>query len=344
MGSVYLNGGYSFDYGFNCFCARTSSIHDINKHRRERMEINNINLNDMASKIRKNISKKSKAPLMPEIELKDFVRAKKEGYSALLRFDKMDNEKLIINYRDCAVYCLLNEIENYELGKQCETVVVDIDEEKREVWVSSKKSKERFLEKKESETRAVGNAIIKEMMKGKTLIYPAKVKAKFRDGRGVMLSILGTNVVGRLMAQDWSVGYMESLNGHVEVGDWLDVEIIGKISSKSNPYFFKCSRVNITPNPWNNKLAERYKKGDFITVQCISKEEEKDYWWGVNPEIDGLQIMCDYTQNLNIVKGHTYRCYIKKINVDKHKFVVVPIDEISNEYLSESCIFRKLEN
>lgn len=179
------------------------------------MEINNVNLNDMATKIRKNISKKSKAPLMPEIELKDFVRAKKEGYSALLRFDKMDNEKLIINYRDCSVYCLLSEIENYELGKQCETVVVDIDEEKREVWVSSKKSKERFLEKKESETRAVGNAIIKEMMKGKTLIYPAKVKAKFKDGRGVMLSILGTNVVGRLMAQDWSVGYMESLNGHL---------------------------------------------------------------------------------------------------------------------------------
>ena len=128
----------------------------VGKTREEKMEINNINLNDMATKIQKNISKKSKAPLMPEIGLKDFIRAKKEGYSALLRFDKMDNEKLIINYRDCSVYCLLSEIENYELGKQCETVVVDIDEEKREVWVSSKESKERFLEKKRKRDTCCG--------------------------------------------------------------------------------------------------------------------------------------------------------------------------------------------
>lgn len=312
------------------------------------MEERAVDINKLAEKIRKNhkINASEQLVTTSEIKLEDFKKAYSKGYTVVLVFDKADSVQMSATFSDCEVICPIEEFgrgKRQALVRTSEALITKIDNDNRKVYVSCVAAEKNVVTQREQETELVDAAISKEMKKQGSVIYPAQVKAIFKNGEGAILSILGTNVVVCVLAKDWSNAYIASLHGIIKVGEWYDVEIKSKLKSKSRLHYYNGSRKNIAPDPWKyNQLDERYKVGDKLIVKCIANST--DCWWGINKNVKDIQIMGDYLGSyLNITLGKVYECRVKRLNTVKHKFVVVPIRELEEiEAIDDgNCTFRK---
>lgn len=312
------------------------------------MDEKKININQLAAKIRKNykVNENERLVTTNEIELKDFEEAYSKGYTVNLIFDKVDSEQMTATFSDCEVICPIEEFgrgKRQALVRPSEALITSIDKDKRKIYVSCVAAEKNVITRREQETELIDAAILKEIKRNGSAVYPAQVKAIFSNGEGAILSILGTNVVVCVLAKDWSNAYIASLHGVINVGEWYDVEIVSKLKSKSRIHYYNGTRKNIAPDPWKfNRLEERYKVGDKLIVKCISNSV--DCWWGINKNIKDIQLMGDYFgSGFSIVPNKMYECRIKRLNIKKHKLVVVPIRELEDmEVLNKNnCTFRK---
>ena len=92
--------------------------------------------------------------------------------------------------------------------------------------------------------------------------------------------------------------------------------------------------------------------GDKIIVKCISKPNDKNYFWGTSERIPGMKLTCEYTAKFrkdgtDVIEGIRYICSIKKINDGsdggKACFVVKPI-KVFSEDLAKFDATRELKN
>lgn len=314
----------------------------------------NLSIEELEKEIRKNnyvdsgnVSVKTDGV---SVCLQDFIDAKDNGCSVILRFTTKTQEDLKVVFGDCTVVCPIVEFSaslNHVLERQYEALITDIDMVNRIVKVSCVAARKEIVTKRESDSQKLYNSIVTRLNENEKVVYPARlVRILHNDNGGAaILSILGLGVVGYIQAKDWAPSYVNSIDSVAKVGEWYDVEIVSKRNSRSHKLYFNCSRVDIATSPWSKEnIEDRFKKNDLIAVKCVSVESRSNCWWGVCDDVKGIQLLCDFTEKFPIVIGQTYKCYIKKVDSEKKKFACVPIGLIDDgDSAVSKVIFRNAQ-
>lgn len=318
-------------------------------------------LKEKEATIRKENYVDSGAELIENIEDKttflDFIKARDYGYTILVSFTAIVNKELHVTCNGCTVICKAEEFNEqkdltYGLAKAYEAVIKEIDFDNKIVYVSCKdawkKSKRRHINVDKSLNQKISDAL----KNGESVIYPAKiisVQSKAQDNGNfysfAIVSILDTNVKGFIYAKDYSQCWIQDLRRVAKKGDWIDVEIVSKRNSKNEPYYWNCSRLNITENPWTKQnIEERFRKGDYLLVKCVSKDPNGKCWWGTCDDVKGIQVISDYESGIEITIGQYYRCWVKKVDSSCKIFRVKVLAKAENIINDNLISFIKEEN
>ncbi|WP_026653360.1 hypothetical protein [Butyrivibrio proteoclasticus] len=196
-------------------------------------------------------------------------------------------------------------------------LVKDIDEKNNTVFVRSAHSDRGTTKAK------LISEIIHDLNGGKKLIVPGTI-ISVSENR-VLVNILGQGILGICRIKHWTNGFQRTLVNSIEVGEVYDFLIDSMLpKGKHATQAFALTRDTITEDPWKN-LPDFIKEDTVIDVTCIEKPDGKTYWWGKSNFVKGIEIMCDYTENIGRpLIGAMYKCKIKKLSPVDHVFKVVP--------------------
>lgn len=293
-----------------------------------------LNLEKIAEEIKQNnYVDEGKIQKKETNTLRDFIAAQRGGYTVAINFTSKNDNELKANIGGCTVICPVTEYNGslYKaLDHKVEGRITKIDEENKVVEISAK---DVTKNKEKREAEEIYKQILAKLEDGEKVVLPAElIRITGRNKEVGIFSILAKKVIGYMHIRDFTKGFCLSFNDVTKLHEYYDVEIISKRVSKSQPFYFNVSRKNICEDPWRKKeLRENYKRNDLVVIKCISYDQKKpDIWWGVCEDIPEIQIMCQFTGKVPIRLNYNYKCYIKKINPDKHQLVAVPICAIAD--------------
>ena len=167
--------------------------------------------------------------------------------------------------------------------------------------------------------------IFKELNAGRNPVLFGDIL--FVTERRVVVNILHKNVLGIINLSDWSPAYTRFLTAVAKKGDPVQFEVLGPAKrKKGQDIAFQLSRKNVIPDPWES--LDDISVGSIITVKCIDKPVDKNYFWGISPHSQGIEIMCDYNPNLSILTGVYYKCKVRRFSKEERKFQVIPFEVV----------------
>lgn len=227
------------------------------------------------------------------------------------------------------------------MGYEFEVKVVQVDREKRRVYVESARSSERAL-KNASKTELVGNLINALSRQEKPRVWG---KVKSIQGDQAYVDIFGENVTGIIRTPYWQKSYLRYLSTVCQEGEYYPFDVVGmfKHTIPGKAPLFVLNREEIADNPWDNIPVDVLKEGALIYVKCIEKPEGNKCWWGnslITPYIEILGLYPGRNksgQRLQIIPGLTYKCKIRRITQadqderGQNSFVVMPFAVTEND-------------
>lgn len=143
----------------------------------------------------------------------------------------------------------------------------------------------------------------------------------------VTVNILHRNILGILRVKEWSPIYTRNLTQEVKIGDTIQFQVIGQAPRRKNKDIaFEISRKKIAPNPWSN--LDKIEVDSIILVKCVDKPADKSYFWGRSERTPGIDIMCNYNYNLDIMVGVTYKCRVVAFEPKDKMFKVTPFEVV----------------
>lgn len=237
------------------------------------------------------------------------------------------------------------------LGIQFDVAVKDIDIENNTVYVSSVLAKEYMG----MYTAGILNrellAALNNLGDGEHLVIPGRVTGIIgnRGNEQAIINLLNSGVKGIISVKDWSKGYVRTLSSVCRIGSCYEFEIIGrdnyKLGKRKRRYFWTCSRKYLAIDPWENEELEHFKKGDIINVTCVNipvdsvTKKPKSWWWGVSKSVPGIELFCNFSPKVTIVKGTSYQCVIVAVNLKERMFKVTPLKN-SPDVIHKIPLFR----
>lgn len=208
------------------------------------------------------------------------------------------------------------------LGANLSVTVKDIDEQNNTVYFAMSRGKSTMSDTIEAEIRndlAKGRPVrlIGRVMK----VFPASAN---KSGNA-WVRLLDHDVIGNIDVRDWAPVYTRKLEDVCQVGEVYEFDVLGRFTThkKTRKTIWKLSRKNITPDPWNT-LPVAFKEGNVMLVKAVEKPKDKSYFWGTSPLAPGINIMCNYPSNLQIVIGAYYKGKIDRLSIDDRFFRVSP--------------------
>ncbi|MCR5837037.1 MAG: hypothetical protein K6G88_11070 [Lachnospiraceae bacterium] len=267
-----------------------------------------------------------------KIKLEDFKEALANKTSMKIRFTSVLGGKLTMTCSAYKVQCDVSEWQGntaYIVKRDVEVLVTDIDETENIVTVSIKEAQKKVAEQRRQYASEIDAEIDERIKKGETVVLPAKIVKIVCNGKFsfAILQILGSKVIGRILAKDWAPNYVSNLKEVCHVGEWYDVEVVSRRQNSGYDNYWDCSRVSIAEDPWKTQnFDERFKKGDLLSVKCVSIDKSETWFWGECEDVKGIQLFCDMPQKFKIQIGQVYPCMVKHVDSSQRMFKVVPIN------------------
>jgi len=202
------------------------------------------------------------------------------------------------------------------VGIRMRVKVLQIDEEKKIVEVVSSVDKD-----------MIKGGLIKDIFRsidaGQRLPAFGDVVQVKKDK--VLVDILGRGILGIIEISYWQDSFTRDLRLLCKKGDSIKFDIVRSLPRrKGKDYAFACDRKPYAPNPWES--IPDLQPGTSILVQCIDKPKNTTYFWGISKLTPGVEIMCNYNNNLNIVNSCVYKCKVLVCDKDKRRLKVVPFE------------------
>lgn len=225
-----------------------------------------------------------------------------------------------------------------------DVAVKSIDEDNNIVYVSAALAQQ-YMGKTES--RILDREIqiaLSNLKEGQHLILPGRViTVKGHGGEEVaIINLLSKGVLGVISIKDWSTAFVRELRTVCRPGSSYDFEVVCrteytvyKRGNQRKKLHWQCSRVNICKDPWTEKNLGMFKKGDLLKIKCVQIPfdgggKPKTYWWGICERVHGIEIFCNYSNNVNVVVGQTYTCTIVDVDYKSKMFKVTPLKNSPN--------------
>ncbi len=208
------------------------------------------------------------------------------------------------------------------LGANLSVVVKDIDEQNNTVYFAMSRGKSTISDTINAEIR-------NDLAKGRPVRLVGKVIKVFpasgTKSGNAWVRLLDQDVIGNIDVRDWAPVFTRKLEDVCIVGETYQFDVLGRYTThkKTGKTIWKLSRKSITPNPWDN-LPVEFKENNVMLVKAIEKPKDKSYFWGTSPLAPGINIMCNYPSNIQIVIGAYYKSKIDKLNIDEKFFRVSP--------------------
>ncbi len=232
------------------------------------------------------------------------------------------------------------------IGNLMSVDVVSIDAEANTVYVSPNDKVSTHADNEKAQVLKEINVELKE--KGKIRVNGRIVSVK--ENRAIV-DILNMGISGICYAREWKGTYTRDMRDFCKVGDIYDFEIIGK-EKRYNRQEYILSRRQITPDPWKQIPEDLLEVGAVILVECVEKPKitdpknpnygkEVSYWWGRSISVPDIEIQGNYLEDkhLTVLVGVTYKCRIKKLNLEKHEFQVTPFEPVNAKNAQGKIIF-----
>lgn len=215
----------------------------------------------------------------------------------------------------------------------CEIIckISSIDEENKVIYVVGGKDRDYNIK------GAIISQLAKSLDKNKTLEaageQPESIKVFGRvqnitfDGRIAYVDVLCRGVRGRLNVADWQKSYLRDLHNVCNEGEIYEFEVKKLVSKKDAIPLFTLSRVNLTPDPWEEIVGNLPTRETVLVCKAVELPVGKHYAWAVSPRYPGIEIIMRLTDKLIIKPGLNYKCKVVEVNTgDTKKFVVVPFE------------------
>jgi len=147
-----------------------------------------------------------------------------------------------------------------------------------------------------------------------------------------MVDLLGAEILGIININDWQNGYTRHLKAVVKKNEIYDFVVMRPLKErKGKTQAFKLTRVPITPDPWEELKKSSIGVDSLLVVQCVEKPVGRNFWWGVSPMINGIEIMGEFSTSIKRpLKGVSYQCKVNRYDPDNHKLQVVPFEVVDN--------------
>lgn len=230
------------------------------------------------------------------------------------------------------------------MGYEFEVRVVQVDREKRRVYVESARDAERAI-RNASKTELVRN-LIGALEEGKKPRVWGKVKVVHE--KTAYIDIFGEDVTGFISAAYWQKSYVRYLSTVCKEGEYYPFDVVGMVKRKNAQMpLFVLNREEIADDPWKNIPMDIIKKDALIYVKCIENPVGNKNWWGNSPLVPYIEILGLFPSikkkgdTLQLIPGVTYKCRIRRISqVDEDRkgqnsLVVIPFavaDEDAQDY------------
>ena len=208
------------------------------------------------------------------------------------------------------------------LGVNLSVVVKSIDEQNNIVYVTMQRAKSTMAD-------ALNNEIKHDLAKGnKVRLYGRVVKvfpAQGNKSGNAWVRLVDQDIIGNIDVRDWAPVFTRNIEDVCQVHEVYEFDVLGPYTThkKTGKQIWKLSRKDITPDPWA-ALPVNFKVGNVMLVKAVEKPKNKSYFWGTSPLTPGINIMCNYPNNVQIVVGAHYKCKIDKLDIDSRVFRVSP--------------------
>lgn len=225
------------------------------------------------------------------------------------------------------------QIRSKLMGYEFEVKAIQVDREKRRVYVESARSAERAVQNA-SKTELVGN-LIQALNRDEHPRVWGRVKSV--QGQKAYVDIFGESVTGVIHTAYWQKSYLRYLSTVCKEGEFYPFDVVGMFQrEQGRAPMFILNRENIADDPWKNVPMDILKKDALIYVKCIEKPEGGKNWWGNSQLTPYIEILGLYPrrngtgQALQIIPGLTYKCRICRIThadedmKGQNSFVVLP--------------------
>lgn len=183
--------------------------------------------------------------------------------------------------------------------------------------------------------------IDRELKKGMPVV-PCRVTSVKDDA--LYVDICGCRVLGICLVANWSKAYTRHLRDEVKPGDILEFAIDKKLPKRDGAgEVYALTRKEMTKDPWQGLPRELFKENAVIVVTCVSKVEEKGYWWGKSPLCPEIDIMANMNSKFEggIMQGVSYKCKVREVNLDKRIFRVSPFEPVMTSTVVNAIHFKK---
>lgn len=220
------------------------------------------------------------------------------------------------------------------LGVSMQVKVCEICVEEKKVYVElAGATKESYTANLREE---INNELSRSVYAGKNPVVWGRVVRVNRDK--MVIDILDKGINGFLGRKHWSKDFYRSLESVANVGDYFQFEVVGKAPKlDGKPVAWILSRQNITKSVWDDLNLEGLEEKGVLLVRCVEKPEGKTYWWGVSDRLPGVELMGDYSSSFrtpaNLYEGITYKCKIKRLDLEKKQIKVVPFEVAAADYV-----------
>lgn len=282
-----------------------------------------------------------------------YEQLQKKGSSMEVRFDAcnkegtftvMDSKGVLIVLEGETVVKNIPYFKPYMggslLGMPIAVTILKVDRENRCIYVNNNG-------KKGNMKAALNREIAKEIENGKHPQVWGRI-TKVNE-RVAFVDILGYGIFGIVNVKDWQVGFVRHLPAFCKVNEFYQFRVKKQIKNpKSRDICWELDRSEFTENPWKAIPLSGLEEGSVIRVKCIDKPLGKSYWWGVSGRVPGIEILCNYNDNVPVIVDITYKCKIKEIKIDEedisnNRFKVVPFAVIEED-LSKVAKLKELKD
>lgn len=237
-----------------------------------------------------------------------------------------------------------------------DVAIKSIDEENQIVYVSAVLANEY---KGKVDSSSVNRDLMKaynNLKDGEILKVPGRIITVVGHGSSAyaIINLLNIGITGYIGVKDWSKGYVRELSAVCRPGACYEFELQGRVektlgfgNKKRKRMGWTCSRVNLTKDPWSVANLGQFKKGDLVTVKCVEIPKDvtgapKTYWWGTCDRVRGIEIFCDYTSNVLVIKGQKYICSVTSIDIENNMFKVSPLKHCG-KFKNTTPLFRPVK-
>lgn len=275
-----------------------------------------------------------------------------QGINVVLRADVLKNDK---EYYQSAIrnkfllkemYVFVSEIDFtnktvYVTGNDKDKVVFS-EAENEYVFVAGKEKKEQTEEQKAAYINKCLTKEIKDAIDRKESPNAWGRVISVTDNY-VRVNLFDRNIMGICYVTDWAPGYVRFLKERAHVGDIFHFEVRDydtKGYTKDNGkkgvfYVFYLTRLNLVSNPWEKLDLNVVKEGSMLSVKCVAIEDptftKKQFFWGICKSLpEGIEVCCYHNSKLQIEKGFTYNCIIKKFNKETKILTAMPVQYSRN--------------